>query len=190
MNNSPEMLDLIKAASDPDRLRIIGSLAHHPDTVKSVARELDIPFRQAFNHLAYLEFVGVVRRDGDVFTLNEGGLEILSKKQFSGRRESYVPAPDLDPKTRKVLAAHLNADGTIRQIPLQPAKLLVILKYLLPAFESGVDYTEKEVNNILRRFHPDTAGLRRDLVDAGLLSRVSDGSRYWRTSEPVGGKPL
>jgi hypothetical protein len=190
MNNSPDMLDFVKAASEPDRLRIVGLLSQHSATVKTVAQELKIPFRQAFNHLAYLEYVGVVRKNGDVFVLDENALESLSKKQFSGRRESYVPAPDLDPKTRKVLAAHLNADGTIRQIPLQPAKLLVILKYLLPAFESGVDYTEKEVNTILRRFHEDTAGLRRDLVEAGLLARENDGSRYWRTSEPVGGKPL
>jgi hypothetical protein len=43
-----------------------------------------------------------------------------------------------------------------------------------------VNYTEKEVNTILRRFHLDTAGLRRDLVDANMLARESDGSRYWR----------
>ena len=28
---------------------------------------------------------------------------------------------------------------------------------------------------------PPRAGLRRDLVNAGLLARESDGSRYWRT---------
>ena len=41
-------------------------------------------------------------------------------------------------------------------------------------------YTEKEVNLILARFHEDTSGLRRNLVDAGLLARERDGSRYWR----------
>jgi hypothetical protein len=197
MENSPEMLDYVKATFDAGRLRIIGVLAQHPATVRSVAEELKIPFRQAFNHLAYLEHVGVVHKEGDVFTLDETGLESLSRKQFASRRETYIPAPELDPRTRKVLAAHLNADGSIKQIPYQPAKLRVVLDYLISAFTPGVDYTEKQVNDILRRFHEDTAGLRRDLVEAGLLARESDGSRYWRspelseglTPEPSNGKP-
>jgi hypothetical protein len=56
----------------------------------------------------------------------------------------------------------------------------VVLNYLVQAFALSTNYTEKEVNQILRRFHEDTAGLRRDLVDAKMLSRESDGSRYWR----------
>ena len=79
-----------------------------------------------------------------------------------------------------MLKAHLNADGSIKQVPLQPAKLRVILGYLIPFFEFDTNYTEKEVNTILRRFNEDTAGLRRDLVDTGLLDRESNGSRYWR----------
>jgi hypothetical protein len=56
-----------------------------------------------------------------------------------------------------------------------------VLEYLLAAFEPGVTYTEKEVNSIIRRFHEDIAGLRRDLVDAKMMSRERDGSKYWRT---------
>jgi hypothetical protein len=189
MKNSPEMLDYVKATFDTGRLRIIGVLAQHPATVKAVAEELKIPFRRAFNHLAYLEHVGVVLKEGDGFTLDETGPESLSRKQFAGSREAYIPAPDLDPRTRKVLAAHLNADGSIKQIPYQPAKLRVVLNYIILAFTPGEDYTEKQVNDILRRFHEDTAGLRRDLVEAFLLSRESDGSRYWRNPEPSEGRP-
>jgi hypothetical protein len=43
-----------------------------------------------------------------------------------------------------------------------------------------VTYTEKEVNLILKRFNADVSGLRRDLVDAGMLKRERDGSKYWR----------
>ena len=189
MDNTPDMLDFVKAASDANRLRIIGLLAQRPATIKEIVQELDLPFRQAFNHLAHLEYVGVVHRSEDYFILDEGAVESLSRKQFSSRRPAYIPAPDLDSKSRKVLAAHLNADGTIRQLPSQSSKLRVILNYLVSAFTPGVDYTEKEVNTILRRFHEDTASLRRYLVVAGLLARESDGSRYWRISEPVEGRP-
>ena len=189
MNNTPDILDFVKAASDANRLRIIGVLAQKPATIKEIAHELDLPFRKAFNHIAYLEYVGVVHRTGDTFLLDDKAVESLSRTQFSGKREKYIPAPDLDSKSRKVLAAYLNADGTIRQVPFQSSKLRVILDYLISAFTPGVDYTEKEVNAILGRFHEDTAGLRRDLVEAGLLARESDGSRYWRLPEPVERKP-
>jgi ArsR family transcriptional regulator len=56
----------------------------------------------------------------------------------------------------------------------------VILDYLINAFTVGANYTEKEVNLILAHFHPDTSGLRRDLIHAGMLERERDGSRYWR----------
>jgi hypothetical protein len=58
--------------------------------------------------------------------------------------------------------------------------LQVILNYLVEFFEFDKDYTEREVNTILRKYNEDTAGLRRDLVEASLLARESDGSRYWR----------
>ena len=77
----------------------------------------------------------------------------------------------------------------MRQIPSQPSTLRAVLDYLIPAFTFGVDYTEKEVNAILRRFHDDTASLRRELVEAGLLARESDGSRYWRVAQETEGKP-
>jgi hypothetical protein len=188
MKNTPEMLDFVKVASDPNRLRIIGELAQRPGTIAEIARVLELPFRQAFNHLAYLEFVGLVHKTGDVFTLDEAAVESLSKAQFADKRATYVPEPDLDAGTRKVLAAHLNADGTIRQIPVQLSKLRILLDYLVSAFTPGVDYTEKEVNAVLRRFHEDTAALRRYLVEAGLLARVSDGSRYWRPPESDKGR--
>ncbi len=183
MNENPNMLDFVKAMSDADRLRIIGVLAQHSATVKQIASELDMTFRDAFNHLSYLEFVGAVRKTDDVYDLDSKAFESLSKNQFSGQRETYVPAPELDEKTRKVLKIYLNADGSIRQIPSsvdKAAQFRIILEYLIRAFAPGVDYTEKEVNAIIKRFNEDISGLRRDLVDAGLLARESNGSRYWR----------
>ncbi|MBI3739082.1 MAG: DUF2087 domain-containing protein [Chloroflexi bacterium] len=171
--------------SDADQLRVIGVLAQHSATVKQVASELNLSVRETFNHLSYLEFVGAVRKTDDVYVLDSRALEALSKNQFGDERKTYVPAPELDENSRKVLKAYLNADGYIRQIPSsvdKPAQFRVVLEYLVQAFSPGVDYTEKEVNAIIKRFHEDFAGLRRDLIDAGLLQRESDGSRYWRPS--------
>ncbi len=186
MSDNPVMLDIVKAASNPDRLRIIGALTRGPASAVQITEALGISFRTAVNHLAFLVHLGILqthaagRKQDDLYELDLSGMENLARLQFASPRAKY--APELDVKSRKVLATYLNADGTIQQIPFQATKLKVILQYLIAAFEPGMNYTEKEVNAILRRFHEDTAGLRRDLVDAGLMDRESDGSRYWRVS--------
>lgn len=179
--HQPNMLDFVKAMSDAERLKIIGALVRRPKTAAQVAEKLGMDPRTAFQHLSFLAFVGAVRKDGELYALDETRLASLARETLEKNREEYIPAPELDETARKVLASFLSADGSIRQIPIQqPAKLRVILEYLVAAFTPGQVYTEKEVNSILRRFHLDTAGLRRDLIDAGLLQRESDGSAYWR----------
>ncbi len=94
MNETPDMLDFVKAMSDADRLRIIGVLAQRSARAAEVASELGMPVRDAFNHLEFLNFVGVVRKNEDVYELDEGGMEALSKRQFAHtQRESYTPRP-------------------------------------------------------------------------------------------------
>jgi hypothetical protein len=183
MNTNPEILDFLKAMSDADRLRIIGLLTQSRASRADIIAKLNLPLREVVNHLAFLEFVGILSQKEDVYELNDNKLATLARDNFAQERSNYLPAPELDEKSKKVLKAHLNADGSIRQISNQPAKLRVILNYLIQAFAPGTNYTEKEVNQILRRFHEDTAGLRRDLVDAKMLDRISDGSRYWRVDE-------
>ena len=78
------------------------------------------------------------------------------------------------------MKAYLNADGTIRQLPQEGKKMLIILHFILDAFAFDTNYSEKEVNTILRRFHVDTATLRRNLIDYGFMARESDGTKYWR----------
>ena len=51
-------------------------------------------------------------------------------------------------------------------------------------FDVGMRYSERQVNGILRRFHPDVASLRRYLVDEGFLDREAAGE-YWRAGGTV-----
>lgn len=178
-----EMLDFVKAMSDPDRLRIVGLLSQASATREEIAARLGLSARDSFNHLAFLEYVGVVSQAGGVFTLDNDKLAVLGKLAGEGNR--FEPPEDLDDESKKILRDYLNADGTIRQVP-ELKKIQPILDYLIQNFETGRTYTEREVNAIIKRFNEDTAGLRRDLVDAGMLARESDGSKYWRPA-PGGG---
>lgn len=85
-----------------------------------------------------------------------------------------VPTDD-----ERILANFLTADGRLHTIPTKRAKRLVVLDRLAQEFEPGRVYPEAEVNEVLARFHPDYAALRRYLVDDLFLTR--EGGHYWRS---------
>ncbi len=182
MNNT-EMLDFVKALTHADRLKIVGMLVQGPATLPQVTEGLSLPRREAFKHLEFLKFVGVIHEEDGLYELNTDGLEKMARRQFDGQHPAYASQPGLETDRQEVLAKYLKPDGTIQQMPnsrLHPDRFRIVLEYILAAFEPGVTYTEKEVNSIVRRFHEDAAGLRRDLVDAKMLARERDGSKYWR----------
>ena len=69
-------------------------------------------------------------------------------------------------------------DGRIAQLPARMSRRRLLLEQIVQAFEPGVRYPERAVDDFLRSLHDDHAALRRYLVDAGFLER-SDGV-YWR----------
>ena len=85
----------------------------------------------------------------------------------------------MTPTEDKVLRNFLDRDGRLHTIPTKRAKLVVVLDHLAQNFEPGRSYSEAEVNQLLNRFHPDHAALRRYLVDEQFLTR--EGGRYWRS---------
>jgi hypothetical protein len=180
MKEQPEILAFVKAMASAERLRIIGVLARGKATQSEIAGQLGVPVRDVFNHLAFLANVGVVHETGGVYDLDEKAIESFARGQFEGKRASFEAEEEKPEDVRKVLKNFLNADGSLKQIPPQGNKLLIVLNFIVDAFAFDTNYTEKEVNTILRRFHVDTAALRRYLVDNGLMDRESNGTRYWR----------
>ena len=92
-----------------------------------------------------------------------------------------------DPDRDRILTTFMK-DGRIVQIPRQHAKRRVLLDLLAQEFEPGVRYSEREVNEVLARYHPDTAALRRYLVDGEFMERdptAGGTSAYWRAGGTV-----
>lgn len=79
----------------------------------------------------------------------------------------------------KVIRNFMTSDGRLHTIPSKQSKLLVVLDRLAQEFEPGRTYPEKEVNEVLGRFHPDYAALRRYLVENQFLTREE--AVYWRS---------
>lgn len=81
------------------------------------------------------------------------------------------------------LEGYLNQDGKFTQFPgkKQKNKQHLMLEFLAEQFETGKNYTEKEVNEILNQHHSfnDPATLRRLMFGKQLINRTLDGKRYW-----------
>lgn len=74
-------------------------------------------------------------------------------------------------------------DGRLVAIPASHGKRQAVLDLLAQQFEPGQRYSEGEVNDILHRWHDDTASLRHYLVDDGYMTR--EAGVYWRSGGTV-----
>jgi predicted transcriptional regulator len=184
---STELLNFFKALADANRLKIVGLLAREPLSVEKLAELLELHPSTVSHHLARLSKAGLVsaRAVGyyNIYQLEEKTLENMSQRLLARDTLPAVAADaDMEAYDRKIINTYFDADGRLKAFPTQQKKLEVVLRYVAEAFEPEVHYTEKQVNAILERFNPDTAGLRRDLVDFGLLQRQVGGREYWRAS--------
>ncbi|AUT02204.1 hypothetical protein CLI64_18430 [Nostoc sp. CENA543] len=74
-----------------------------------------------------------------------------------------------------------NSDQILKEIPAQRKKRLVILQWLVEKFEVGVKYPESQVNATIKKYYPDYATLRRELIVNQLMQRQN--GVYWRVAE-------
>jgi biotin operon repressor len=181
MNTSPtnqdELLNFMKSLADAERLKIAGLLGVEALTPNQIADRLGMKPTRVKHHLEQLLAAGLAHKEGIAYRLDSQALEKLTRQVLA---QSHPPAPEFegDEFEVKTLRAYISRDGTLKAIPTQHKKLMVILGHLVKNFEPGVQYPENQVNQTLRRFHEDTAALRRYMVDNGLLKREK--GVYWR----------
>lgn len=174
-----EVLDFFKAMANVERIKIIGLIANESLTIAEIAARLKMKPIDIQHHMGQLVSTGLARSSTNTYHLDEDKIITLSRQVLQGSR----PRPkdeDFEGEAydRKVLKDFFAADGRLTAIPAQNKKRHVVLRYLAQAFEHGMNYPEKQVNEILRRYHPDTASLRRYLVDERILAR--ENGIYWR----------
>jgi hypothetical protein len=175
--------ELLRALADAERLAVAGALAVEPLTAAELRSRLGLPAKRLQQHLSKLVAAGIVTLGDDrrTYRLEPDTL----------RRAAMEVGPPRDPglalgavfADEEAVLRHYFRGGRLREVPTRRAKRLVVLERLALEFEPGVRYSERDVNETLRRFHDDHASLRRFLVDEGFLTR--ERGEYWRTGGPV-----
>jgi hypothetical protein len=189
------VLRFFKALADASRLRLVGLLAERERSVDELATALGLTPPTVSHHLSRLRHAGLVamRQEGTshVYRLDTEALQRLSREVLTPERIRALaagapsPRPAADAWERKVLRDFFVGER-LKEIPAVRKKRLVVLRALAARFEPGVRYSEREVNEILGRSHPDTATLRRELIsDANGLMRRERGV-YWRVEGAEG----
>jgi hypothetical protein len=166
--------------ADGDRRRVVAALVLGASSEAEVRSMAGLGAREAGTAVARLVDGGlVVRGDGGYLALVEEAFPMAARAAAVERRS--VAVPEAEGETGRVLRAFVR-DGRLVSIPAQRSKRLVVLELLAQEFEPGRRYSEAMVNLILGKWHPDTAALRRYLVDEELLSR--EAGEYWRSGGP------
>ena len=182
---SEELVTFFKALADANRLKIVGLLAEKPYSVEELAALLKLKPPTISHHLAKLVEAGLVNSRPvsyyNVYQLDQAALQAKTRTMFSQEELSNVVSEvDADAYDNKVIKDYSRRDGSLKTLPSQRKKLEAILRYVVKAFDAEKRYSEKQVNEILSRYHADTATLRRELVGSGLMQREGGGGEYWR----------
>ena len=180
-----ELRQFFAALSDEDRLAIAGALAIGPASAADLAARLDIKPAALVRHLTTLAEAGIARteqRTGttawtlDLDRLRERRKTLLARERLS----SPADEPGTPAWERSVLATFFDGER-LKDIPASLKKRHVILAWLVNQFDRERRYPERDVNEIIKRHHPDSAELRRALVDYRYMER--ENGIYWRIDE-------
>jgi hypothetical protein len=170
--------------ADDDRLRVAAAVLLGGGTTDDVAERAGVAKRKVLEALSRLEAGGLVRHEDKTWVFDVARLKEIARD--ARPREQPDDVGDVDAQTAAVLRTFLRG-GRLTQIPMQHGKRRVVLDHICRVFEIGRRYPEREVNGMLRAFHPDHAALRRYLVEEGFLTR--EHNVYWRTGGSVDIEP-
>lgn len=178
------LLHFFKVLADENRLKLLGILATREYSVEELAALLQLKAPTISHHLARLKDLDLVqmRSEGNThfYRLDADSLHTISKGLLSSEKMvELVPLTEMegDAWERKVLRDFFEGQR-LKEIPATRKKRSVVLRWLATQFEPRTLYTEAQVNEIIKRHHPDASTLRREMIGEHLMQR--EGGIYWR----------
>ena len=170
-----QALKLFKGLADRSRLQILKSLLEEDMYVERLAQRLELTPATVSFHLKKLRDAGAVssRREQyyTMYSINKEVfqcriLDILGEKSSDAQRQQEREA-----RYRQRVLDSFFEYGRLKSIPAQRKKERICLEEIAKELELGRPYPERELNQVLLRFHQDYCTLRRDMISEGILRR-------------------
>lgn len=161
--------------ADRSRLQILKSLLEEDMYVERLAQRLELTPATVSFHLKKLMDAGAVssRREQyyTMYSINKEVfqcriLDILGEKSSDAQRQQEREA-----RYRQRVLDSFFEYGRLKSIPAQRKKERICLEEIAKELELGRPYPERELNQVLLRFHQDYCTLRRDMLSEGILRR-------------------
>lgn len=170
-----QALKLFKSLADRSRLQTLKSLLEEDMYVERLAQRLELTPATVSFHLKKLMDAGAVssRREQyyTMYSINKEVfqcriLDILGEKSSDAQRQQEREA-----RYRQRVLDSFFEYGRLKAIPAQRKKERICLEEIAKELELGRPYPERELNQVLLRFHQDYCTLRRDMISEGILRR-------------------
>lgn len=177
------VIALFKCLSDRSRLRIVRTLERGDAYGELLAERLGITPATVSFHLKKLEEAGAVtsRREQyyTMYSLDRTVLKPTLLELICGGDEPALSEEERreEEYRQKVLRTFFEY-GRLKAFPAQRKKYVICIEEIAKAFEIGKQYPERELNEIIERYHEDYCGIRREMLAEGILSR--EGTVYTR----------
>ena len=173
-----DKLELLKLLADETRLSILNILMKEDSYVEKIACDLSLTPATICYHLKKMESAGIVNTSRSqfyiIYSLNRN---IFDKPLIDLIRNDFNAGTDLDEKYKKEVLSNFFNYGKLTHLPTQRKKREIVLKRIAEDFSQGQTYKEKEVNEIIHRYHEDHCTIRREMIAFGIMER--DHETYW-----------
>ena len=166
-----EKLELLKLLADETRLEILNILLKEDSYVEKIACELSLTPATICYHLKKMESAGVVNCSRSqfyiIYSLNR---DIFDKPLYELIKKDDAVV-DTEEKYKKEIISNFFKYGRLTQIPTQRKKREIVLAEIVKQFDFDREFDEKEVNEIILRYHEDFCTIRREMIAFGMMMR-------------------
>lgn len=172
-----EAIVLFKCLADKSRIQILKSLMEEDMYVERLAERIGITPATVSFHLKKLEDAKAVESRKEqyytVYSINKSVFNVSILDILKEESEEARLQKERDEIYRKKVIDAFFEYGKLKSIPSQRKKERIVLEEIAKSFETGKDYTEREVNIIIADFNDDFCTIRRDMISEGILERTN-----------------
>lgn len=167
-----KIVNVHKLLGDPNRMKILMLLNRGELNGQFLAEKLSLSQPTVTHHASKLREASLIRERRDkntiYFSLNPEFIEQVHQASLAfifGKERGEHPMEEKKSSVKAtVLRNFFVKDGSLRQIPAQYKKKLIVLEYMVEKLEFGKEYSEKEINEFIKQFHADFATIRREFI--------------------------
>ena len=175
-----ESIGIMKALADSSRLMILNSLFEKPQYVEEISKRIGLAVSTVSFHLIKMEESGLVTKSKQqYYIVYEINKEVFNKtlEQFVRFEniEKFAQEERIDEYKQKIIKTFFRGKR-LHKLPSQKMKKWIVLEVILKKFEEGKEYSEQEVDEIIKSVYDDYCTVRRYFIDEKVM--VRDGMTY------------